>query len=376
MVPPLSRRYSRSILMRLHEPPVVRRLHVAPGRRIVALSDVHGKLDYLQGLLNRVDFSRDDVLIIVGDILEKGPDPLGTLRYIMALSERYEVHSVCGNCDFWQDFCDNEPDERMDAWYLQYLVGKNRGWGDGLIAQMLHILGIPIAPDMDLTAAKDAVREAFVPEFAFLRALPHIIETEDYVFVHSAYLPERGAFACMKTDRYRDLGRKHEKWTIVGHWPVVLYGGDTTCAQPIIDRETRLVSIDGGCVLKDDGQLNALLLPSMECVSYDRFPVRRVRDTQRESERHYYIRYGDNRAALLGTDGEFCRVRHVRTGYEMDVLRHNLLREENGLWLLNDCTDYRMALSPGDEISVVRETSRGIQCKFHGISGWYDGKLE
>ena len=136
------------------------------------------------------------------------------------------------------------------------------------------------------------------------------------------------------------------------------------------------MSIDGGCVLKDDGQLNALILPSMECVSYDGFPVRRVLDAQRESERHYYIRYGDNRVVLLGTDGEFCRVRHARTGYEMDVLRRNLLREEAGFWLINDCTDYRMALSPGDEISVVRETARGVQCKFHGISGWYDGKLE
>ena len=60
----------------------------------------------------------------------------------------------------------------------------------------------------------------------------------------------------------------------------------------------------------------------------------------------------------------------------LTMLRRNLLREEDGFWLINDCTDYRMALSPGDEISVMRETARGVQCKFHGISGWYDGKLE
>lgn len=372
----MSRRYSRSVLTRLHEMPVVKRLSIPAGRRILALSDVHGELDYLRGALAKAAFGPDDTLIIVGDLLEKGPDPLGTLRYVMELCRRRDAHVVCGNCDFWQDFCDNDPDEGMDAWYLQYLVGKNRGWGDGLIAQMLHALEIPIAPDMDLAAAKDAVREAFAPEFDFLRALPHIIETDDYVFVHSAYLPEKGAFACMKTDAYRAVAKPHEKWTVVGHWPLVLYGGDVTCAQPIIDRDLRLVSIDGGCVLKDDGQLNVLVLPEMDCISYDRFPVRRVAGAQRESRRHYYIRHGDNRVALLGGDDEFIRVRHLRTGYEMVTLRSNLLRPDGDAWLINDCTDYRMPLQPGDEISVVRETSRGVQCKFHGISGWYDGKLE
>ena len=54
-------------------------------------------------------------------------------------------------------------------------MGRNRGWGDGLIAQMLLELGIPIAPDMDLKAAKNAVGDHFVSELDFLRGLPHIL---------------------------------------------------------------------------------------------------------------------------------------------------------------------------------------------------------
>lgn len=372
----MTKPYTHSQWARLTEPPAVKRLDIPQGRRILAVSDVHGHLAYLKGLLQKAAFGRDDTLILVGDILEKGPDPLGTLRYIMALSEEYDVHTLCGNCDFWQDFCDNEPDERMDAWYIQYLVGKNKGWGDGLIAQMLHTLNIPISRDLDLAAAKDAVREHFAPELDFLRALPHIIETDDYVFVHSAYVPERGAFACMKTDEYRYKAKPHEKWTIVGHWPLVLYREDITCAEPIIDEALKLVSIDGGCVLKDDGQLNALVLPEMRCIRYDKFPVRRVKTAQTENERHYYIRHGDNLVKLLSDDGEFCRVRHLRTGYEMETLSVNLLKPDGDNWLINDCTDYRLPLSAGDEISVVAVTSRGIQCKKDGISGWYYGELE
>ena len=362
--------------LRLDTPPTVERLHVEPGRRIIAVSDIHGNLPYLQGVLKKCTLTPDDVLVIVGDLLEKGPDPLGTLRWVMELGKTYDVHTICGNCDFWQDFCDLPEDPDMDAFYIRYLVGRNKGWGDGIIAQMLHELGIEISPDMDLRAAKAAVRENFVPELDFLRNLPHILETEDYIFVHGGYVPEKGAFACMKLDAYRNVAKPHEKWTIVGHWPLVLYHEDITDARPIIDVDLRLVSIDGGCVLKDDGQLNAFILPDMTWVSYDPFPTARVKTGQAANDRHYYIRHGDNEVEILQDGPEFCRCRHLRTGYEMDILADNIRTREGNRATVNDCTDYLLPLQPGDEISIVRQTSRGYQSKKDGISGWYFGEIE
>ena len=365
----------RAAPLYLDAPPTVKRVHVGPGRRIVAISDIHGNLAYLRGLLEKCALTERDVIFFVGDLLEKGPDSLGTLRYVMELARRREVHTVCGNCDFWQNFCDLPEDPAQNAFYLQYLVGRNRGWGDGLIAQMLHEQGIGICWDMYLTAAKAAVRDNYGPELDFLRALPHIIETEDYTFVHGGLAADRGAFACMKMDHYRTVARPHRKWTVVGHWPLVLYGDDTVDARPIVDRDLKLISIDGGCVLKDDGQLNAFFLPDMTWTSYDRFPTARVKTAQAASARHYYIRYGDNAVEILSEDGDFVRCRHIRTGYEMDVPADHILTREGNRATVNDITDYRLPLNAGDEISVVRRTSRGIMCKKNGISGWYDGQL-
>ena len=359
----------------LTAPPSIRRLHVEPGRRIIAISDIHGNLEYLRGLLEKCALTKQDVLILVGDLLEKGPDSLGTLRYVMDLSQQYQVHTVCGNCDFWQNFCDYPDDPEQDAFYRQYLVGRNRGWGDGVIAQMLRELGFEIAPDMDLKAAKAAVRDNFVPELDFLRGLPHILETEDYTFVHGGLAPGKGAFAYMKRDAYRTVAKPHEKWTVVGHWPLVLYHEDITDARPIIDEDLRLISIDGGCVLKDDGQLNAFFLPDMTWTSYDGFPTARVKTAQKASARHYYIRHGDNAVEILADGPEFCRCRHIRTGYEMDVLTEFILSRDENTAAVNDCTDYLLPLEAGDEISVVRKTSRGYMCKKDGISGWYLGEL-
>ena len=66
----------------------------------------------------------------------------------------------------------------------------------------------------------------------------------------------------MKNDDFRGQGHSFEKYVIVGHWPVTLYHEHIPSAAPIFDWDRKIISIDGGCVLKIDGQLNALILPS------------------------------------------------------------------------------------------------------------------
>lgn len=46
-------------------------IKVGSGRRILAVSDIHGHPELLKRLLERVDFSKKDLLVIVGDIIDK-----------------------------------------------------------------------------------------------------------------------------------------------------------------------------------------------------------------------------------------------------------------------------------------------------------------
>ena len=72
---------------------------------------------------------------------------------------------------------------------------------------------------------------------------------------------------------------------------------------------------------------------------------------------------------------EWCRIRHIRTGYVMDVPT-DFLYEANGELRVNDVTDYRPAIAPGETLSIVRETDRGYWIKKNGVSGWYSGRIE
>ena len=360
--------------------PIIRSWTPPPGRRILVVSDIHGYVPYFEGVLRRAGFSHRDELVIDGDFLEKGKESLRLLRILMELCRRGNTHVLLGNCDDWYDLF--RPDWRPedDEKVLQYILWRK----SGLLWDMCNAAGLDPFEMGDFTAAKAQLLRAFPAEWAFLRDLPHAIETERFVFVHAGMRPDlplagHRVEELTKVDHFLTLDRHFSKWVVVGHWPVMLYGTDKVCANPIVDREKRIVSIDGGCVLKDDGQLNCLVIPHRDSeefgfTAYDPFPERTVLDDQKEGERSYYIRWGDSTVEVLKRGEEFCRCRHRRTGYEMDILTKYLFTD-NAVTDCNDCTDYVLPLKEGDLVRVVEECSRGYFVKHKGVSGWYYGRL-
>ena len=344
------------------------------------ISDIHGNVPYFEGVLRKAGFSDRDELIIDGDFLEKGAESLRMLRILMELSRRGNTHVLLGNCDDWYEIFRPEWRQEHDERVLQYVLWRK----SGLLWDMCNAAGVDPFDLEDFGAVKQLLRRRFAAEWAFLESLPHAIETDHYIFAHAAVRPGKPLRAhtadeLTRCDAFMNQGWRFDKWVIVGHWPVVLYGSDIVCANPIIDRDSRIVSIDGGCVLKDDGQLNALVIPyegseDFGLVAYDPFPVRTVKSAQAAGERSYYIRWGDSRVQVLRRGEEFSRCRHVRTGYEMDILTRYLFTDEE-FTDCNDCTDYVLPLEPGDAVSVVEETSRGYFVKHKGTSGWYYGEL-
>lgn len=353
-------------------------LDFEPGRRILVISDIHGNLEYLNGVLALAAYSPEDELIIDGDFLEKGPACLATLRRIMSLSRQGRVHPVRGNCDGWHTIFDN--DERKNRHLLEYLRWK----GNGFLWELFSSLGVDIR-EIDRLEPYIPFLHRYDEEFDFIRSLPDGIDSENFTFVHAGRSPDKPLQAhsrdeLNRIDRFMDRGDSFDKWTVVGHYPVVLYGEDKVCANPIIERRRKIISIDGGCILKDDGQLNALIIPHKDSedfsfVAYDPFPERRVLEDQAGGSRSYYIRWGDSQVQVLERGEEFSRCRHVRTGYEMDILTKYLFTQEE-ITGCNDCTDYVLPLKAGDTVRVVETSSRGYFVKHKGVSGWYFGELE
>lgn len=356
------------------------RLDIPKGRRILAISDIHGNLSYLRALLKQAEFSDKDELIINGDFLEKGEESLNTLRYVMELCAGGNTHAVCGNCDDWAGIFRPGRSAEQDRHTLDYVCYRRRG----LLWEMMTAIGIDPLGIAGLPDIKAELWSSYEPEWEFLSRIPHAIETQRFIFAHAGMRPDKPlcchtAAELDRVDFFLGQGLRFDKWVVVGHEPVVLYGGDKVCANPIIDRQSRIISIDGGCVLKDDGQLNALIIPDIDSedfsfTAYDDFPTAVALDDQAESGRSYYIRWGDSTVQVLKRGEEFSLCRHMRTGYEMEILTKYLF-SDGDISDCNDCTDYVLPVKAGDELRIVERTSRGVLAKLNGVSGWYRGRL-
>lgn len=379
------------------------RPNIQPGRRVVAVSDVHGNLPFLKGVLEKVRFSPEDVLVIVGDLLEKGLESLSTLRYVMELQKTHTVYPLCGNCDYIdrvllegpsvldQAFStrmqqrygapENLPNPYEDLWPVLSFWRER-----SVLLQMAAEAGVPFprGPE-DLPALRTALLERFPAETNFLLAMPHILECGNFIFVHGGVpredrLDELEAYPCMKNDDFMGQGRSFHKWVVVGHWPVTLYDAHIQQSDPIIDRARHIASIDGGCVLKLDGQLNALVIPdidgdALDFTAYDGLPTVMAEEEQAPSADPLNIRWSDSVVEVLREEGDCALCRHLSTGRELWLPADYLERRFDGLLHTEDVTDYRLPVSAGDRLGLVRQTSRGCLVKKGGVTGWYFGRI-
>lgn len=365
----------------------VKKINIPANKRMIVTSDIHGHYYHLKNILKNVSFTKNDILIIVGDIIEKGPLCLKTLRYVMQLCNEYMVYPLIGNVDASRllMFDDNRT-ENCDKLF-EYIKRMKKYCGGCFFLDMCNELKIYINSPTDIPNAKEQISMKFKEEFDFLRRLPTIIETQNYIFVHGG-LPsniidsfiETDAFPYLKNDAFMEKGLEFNKYVVVGHWPVTLYNNKISSSNPIINKKQKIISIDGGCGLKRDGQLNALIISDIDSEDityeyYDDFPVAFAQTPQEQSADSINIRYTDNKITIIEKGEEFSFAEHQSSGYHLWIHNDYIYSfDENAK--CDDYTDYRLPVNIGDKISIIKKTSRGYLIKKDGISGWYNGTID
>ena len=366
---------------------VIKRLDVPSGKRVLVTSDIHGHMSYLKRILEKASFSGNDLLVVIGDMIEKGPESLKTLRYIMALYESGNVVVLSGNVDMWRVQMLENINERNAKDFYEYLLYMRKWYGTSLFDEMMSELGRTAAKPEDLIDIRNLILTCFNKELDFIRNLPTVLDTQNYTFVHGG-LPENfynsiksfNIYSLLKYNNFMSENLHFDKYIVVGHWPVTLYNSKIAQSNPLINKSQKIISIDGGCGLKYDGQLNLMIIPDINCetdcisfISYDGFPKARALIPQKASEDSINIRWCDNEVkVLLESDGEFAYIQHVSSGRKLWIYSKFMYDESH----CDDCTDYVLPVNKDDIVSLVYETSRGYIVKKDGVSGWYYGELE
>ncbi len=369
---------------------VIKQLILPEKRRILVISDVHGHYNHLQRLLEKVRFTTDDILFIVGDIIEKGLESLKTLRYIMELSENHTVYPLMGNVDagFILDFDDTS--EESNRRFFDYVSVREKRWGSTFFSEACYELGIEISNPDDISQAKRTIEKHLSKELNFLRSLPTLIETQNFIFVHGG-LPTNESIdfsefqwlEFIKNDGFMDKGLCFEKYVVVGHWPVTLYNDKISQSNPVINVKQRIISIDGGCGIKETCQLNALIIPDVNSEefsydSYDDFKAGYAKSAQQGSEQESVesinIRWPDCHIEILEKGLEISIVKHIGSG-KILKMPNSLIKLDGDIARCYEYTDYLLSVNVGDKLSVIMETPDGYFVKKNGINGWYKGEL-
>lgn len=222
---------------------------VPAGLRVYAVGDIHGRLDLLDDLLERIELDDDGrnpaetLVIFLGDLIDRGPESAQVVQRLLELSQRSgQVRFLLGN---------------HEEVFLKALAGEK-----GAMPFFLKIGGKETVLSYGVT--EDAYRRASYEELTeqlqqlvpqshidFLNAFEDLIELGDYAFVHAGIQPDlplaQQAPGALRWIREEFLGHHGplEKVVVHGH----------TIADDVVERRWR-IGIDTGAF--SSGKLTAM----------------------------------------------------------------------------------------------------------------------
>ncbi len=157
-----------------------------PGRRVYAIGDIHGRLDLLGPLADAID--RDDrasedartTVILLGDLVDRGPDSRGVLNFARKWSQLCDVRILLGN----------HEEMFLNSFYEH---GTFRGFLRFGGVQTLASYGLDAETmiDMDFAEIKHRLTRAVPREDRiFMHGFESNVRLGDYLFVHAGIHPK------------------------------------------------------------------------------------------------------------------------------------------------------------------------------------------
>lgn len=211
--------------------------------RTLVISDIHGELEKFDQLLEKVEYdAKADQLILLGDYVDRGPDPRGVLNRVMALKEQGAIVLRGNHDDMMVAAADGEP-EAWQRWEMNGAIYTLKSY-DPSIEKM-------VIPNDDM----------FKRHVSFIKEMNYYYQTDDYIFVHAGVDPdipveETDPFTLVWIRESFHHGYHGERTVVFGHTPTAFFNGDGNF--DVYYGKNNIIGIDGGAVF--GGQLNCLEL--------------------------------------------------------------------------------------------------------------------
>lgn len=231
------------------------------------VSDIHGCFDQYRALLEEIHFSEEDELYVLGDVVDRGPEPIKVLQDMM---ERPNVIFILGNHDFamyslMRTLAVEITEENYDKQLTADIMRDYNLWlmdGGSVTAERFRKLSpAEMADILDYIAGA---------------SLYEVIEYngKEYRLVHagiSDFAPEKGLeeyelynFLEERADYSKRYYPQENIFLVTGHTPTVLIDG---WGKPEVYRAHGHIALDCACVA--GGKLAAFCVETEEVIYVD-----------------------------------------------------------------------------------------------------------
>lgn len=344
--------------------------------RMIVISDIHGHLDRLKSLLQKVKYTPDDYLIILGDFVEKGDQVIETIHYVQKLNQNKRTYVLAGNCEWALDALLTIPE--LAKQIPQYL---KRISSNGCIREVYHLLHLDDGHETMLGVQKK-IAEYLKDELVFISHLPVTLKINQFLFVHAGIEKRKdyqksSLSSLLEMQHFYDQGHVLDEMVIVGHLPTSNYYVDHICNDIIIDHDKKIISIDGGTGVKSVSQLNALII---EChngkIEYIQDYVQPlpiywvIEDVYEPMEYVHKIGYPYFEVQILKKANQFSECYQEETHQRM-LIKNEFLYQKNGrTYCLDDYTDYMISVNAGEYVKLLGVYDQYAYVIYQNQIGW------
>lgn len=227
--------------------------------KTIIVGDIHGCLVEFRELLQKCEYNpSDSTLILVGDLVNKGPYSAETVKYARSLEGIYCVRGNHDETALSHALKTNMAAERPEYYdYVDNLTKEDIQW----MQDLPYSISIPSLNTLIVHAGLVPGVSLADQEFIDLVTIRNVIQTEDEDY-SGFTATSRSDEGCSWADIYDQEGKKALEKGLEGKsWPHVYFGHDAKRKLQLFDHATGL---DTGCVYGES--LSAMILPSRKLV--------------------------------------------------------------------------------------------------------------
>ena len=225
------------------------------------MSDIHGQYDAFIKMLKRIKFKDSDKLYVIGDVIDRGPNSIKTLLYIM---EKENINMLAGNHEYMATLC------------LSYLI---REISNDIVDKLSNNTILELFEQWFMNGGKTTLEELISVNLETRnRVLNYLVRLKLYKEVEVGekkfILVHAGLGNFKKSKKLKDYSimelvwdrmdynKKYfdDKYLVVGHTPTQLIKNNKNPGYIYFNNNN--IVIDCGCIYKG-GRLGCLRLEEM-----------------------------------------------------------------------------------------------------------------